>query len=97
MQGSRRPVGLSLPAGTNPADLMHASPEERAAALGLPKGLIRTSTKSESMSAQSSRQLFGHAGGGNPAQQARVKRERAAQRALAKARRVIDAKRDGKG
>lgn len=83
------------------------SVKDRAVALGLPKGIVRTAVDVESFSSAcdsatsveclsstagaASRKLYGSIMDANPVQQARIKRERAGQHALAKARRVIAA------
>ena len=87
VQGPRATAGPARPPST--ATLLGLAPADRAAALGLPAGLLRTSARTESHSEASSRELFGHSGATNPAKAQRVHRERAAQRALAKARRVV--------
>lgn len=81
------------------------SAKDRAVALGLPKGIVRTAVDVESFSSAcdsatslkrlaltagaTSRKLYGSVMDANPVQQARIKRERAGQHALAKARRFI--------
>ena len=88
VQGPRAPPP---PPTTN---LLNLPPAERAAALGLPAGLVRTTARTASITDAASRELFGRSPGMNPATQQRMKRERSAQKALAKAQRVIAARRD---
>ena len=88
VQGPRAPPP---PSSTN---LLALPPAERAAALGLPAGLVRTTARTASITDAASRELFGRSSGMNPATQQRMKRERSAQKALAKAQRVIAARRD---
>jgi len=57
--------------------------------LGLPAGIIRTAVSSSSFTDRHSKKLFGHSSSSNPAQQARLKRERAAQRAEAKVKNML--------
>ena len=84
-----RPGSRAEPRQQQASALGLATAAERADALGLPKGLIRTSQASESVSEGASRQLFGYSGASNPAQAARLKRERSAQSAMETARAVL--------
>ena len=86
VQGPRAPPP---PSSTN---LLALPPAERAAALGLPAGLVRTTARTASITDHASRELFGRSSGMNPATAQRMKRERSAQKALAKAQRVIAAR-----
>mmetsp|Transcript_36610 Transcript_36610/g.84635 ORF Transcript_36610/g.84635 Transcript_36610/m.84635 type:complete len:100 (+) Transcript_36610:508-807(+) len=61
----------------------------RAAALGLPKGLIRTTASSESFSDRASKDLFGGDGDMNPATARRLKRQRDAVQAEKRAREIL--------
>ena len=94
VQGPKRAAAAApSAAGGAPVSLaLGGTAEERASALGLPAGLVRTTVRNESISDRGSKSLFGYGGSANPAQQARVARERAAQRALAKARSVLAAR-----
>ena len=73
------------------ASLLHASREDIAASLGLPKGLIRTTVDESSMTQRYSRELYG-GDDDNPAKRQRLKREQVARRALEIARNTLSAK-----
>lgn len=73
------------------SNLLNSSSSVIAATLGLPQGLIRTSESRDSMSQQYSKTLFGGSEE-NPATLQRMKRERAAQKAMEKARQVVAAR-----
>ena len=90
VQGPKRFEGPAAPAPSSALDASTA--EQRAERLGLPKGLVRTSVRTHSISDGASKSLFGYGGSANPAQQARVKRERTAQKALATAKAVLAAR-----
>ena len=86
VQGGKRALDVRA---QSDAFLHTSSVEMRAAELGLPKGLIRTAAGSDSITTAYSKGLFGGSGDMNPAQQQRRARENAAQRAVAKAKRVL--------
>ena len=86
VQGGKRALDVRA---QSDAFLHTNSVEMRAAELGLPKGLIRTAAGSDSITTAYSKGLFGGSGDMNPAQQQRRARENAAQRAVAKAKRVL--------
>ena len=96
VQGGKRALDVRA---QSDAFLHTNSVEIRAAELGLPKGLIRTAAGSDSITTAYSKGLFGGSGDMNPAQQQRRARENAAQRAVAKAKRVLaeraEASKDG--
>ena len=84
--------------------LLHADFESRAAALNLPKGLIRTTSATSGSGLFSGSGQFGTKSSrkdlrglginaGNPATQARLKRERQAQRAEKRARQILEERR----
>jgi hypothetical protein len=73
------------------SSLIDASHEDIAKKLGLPKGLIRTSEDTFSLTQKYSRNLFGD-DEDNPAKRQRMLRERAAQNAIEKARTTLKAR-----
>ena len=75
----------------NQASLLHCTAEEIAAKLGLPKGLIRTDTNTQSLTQSYASDLFG-GDDDNPARRQRLNREKAAQRAVETARAVVAAR-----
>lgn len=79
---------------TAQSSLLHQSAESIAAQLGMSKGLIRAhaETLSGTQKYAKSMNYFGNEDDDNPAKRQRLKREQAAQRAIATARAVIAAR-----
>uniref|UniRef100_A0A7S2CXX4 Uncharacterized protein n=1 Tax=Octactis speculum TaxID=3111310 RepID=A0A7S2CXX4_9STRA len=92
--GLRREASSKIANAAAQAQLLQCTDiEMRAAQLGIPKGLIRTSTSSgTSFSDRHSKSLFGVVHD-NPAMQRRMKREQTAQRAEKLAREIIEERR----
>jgi len=74
------------------SSLVHASATDIALTLGLPKGLIRTSEQTYSITERVSNSLFGESED-NPAKRQRMRREMIAQKAIETARKTITANR----
>lgn len=83
VQGKRRVVSAGTPSQLNSMEL--------ASTLGLSTGLVRTSDSSRSITELYSKELFGGEED-NPARRQRMKREFIAQRAIERAREVLDSR-----